>query len=358
MRPSTALLCVAMTLAGAILALRQVPAARAAQAAPAEGPGVAAFADAREPQVLAECPHGAPPRFAIVPGPPRKIDPNPKIAAIPGVIAAGRHWKQVWHDRGVNADGIIGLPNGDILIAHPLNSDVIELSPTGRAKVVYQDTDTGGALSMNKMGALFVAERGLRASIWELAPQHRVLANRYDGGSFDCIGGLLNDIAAAANGGVYFTQGGLFYAAPDGTVTRYGEDLNTNGIVLSRDEKTLYVTNAGSIVTFDVQPDGALTHQHTLAQVPGGGGDGMTIDSEGRLYDTGFAGVRVIGADGSIIGTIPAPLDLNSVTFGGKDKKTLFAVGYARNNKPGIAGIRAEILTIPMQAQGYLERAK
>jgi len=74
---------------------------------------------------------------------------------------------------------------------------------------------------------------------------------------------------------------------------------------------------------------------------------------------TGYPGVRVISPDGTVLGTIPAPLDLISVTFGGANKQTLFAVGFRRNNKPGIAGIAAaEILTIPMLAQGYAGRAK
>jgi gluconolactonase len=356
---SQTLITVTLTLLGTTAAGTSV--ALAAQRAPTEGPGVQAAADARESQVLAECPHGPPqrPNFGGAAGQRPKPNAHYRVTAIPDVIKGGEHWKIIWHAPGNNADGIIGLPNGDILIAQNNNSDVIELSPSGRAKVVYQDTDTGGALSMNKQGQLFIAERGLRASIWQLAPQHKVLANRYDGGPFDCIGGVLNDIAAASNGGVYFTQGGLYYAAPDGTVTKYGQDLRTNGIVLSPDEKTLYVTNQGSVVAFDVQSNGSLTNQRTLAQLPGGGGDGMTVDSQGRLYVTGYPGVRVISPDGMVLGTIPAPTDLISVTFGGPNKKTLFAVGFVRNNKPGVAGIaRAEILTIPMEAQGYTERAK
>lgn len=357
---STTLLTVTLTLLGT--ATIGTGAAFAAQKPPTEGPGVQAAADTREAQVVAECPNGPPQRPNFGGGGAQqrpKISANYHVTAIPDVIKAGQHWKVIWHAPGNNADGIIAASNGDILIAQNNNSDVVQLSPAGKAKIAYQDTDTGGALSMNKQGQLFIAERGLRAAIWELAPQHKVLANRYNGGSFDCIGGVLNDIAAASNGGVYFTQGGLYYAAPDGTVTKYGDNLRTNGIVLSPDEKTLYVTNAGSLVAFDVQPNGALTNQRTLAQLPGGGGDGMTVDSQGRLYVTGFAGVRVIGPDGTVLGTIPAPLDLISTTFGGPNKQTLFAVGFVRGNKPGVAGIvRAEVLTIPMQAQGYQDRAK
>lgn len=354
-----------------IVALGLFSAATAfAAAAPPEGPGIQAATDAREPQVLqTEC-------KAVKPPPPlnpadlaRRAGAAPKpvpyrVTAIPGIVKAGARWKVLWTVPGDDADGIIATPDGGILIARNNDSDVVKLMPDGHHTVVYQDTDTGGALSENKMGQLFIVERGLRASIWELAPQHKVLADRYMDGPLDCIGGVLNDLAAASNGGVYFTMGGLFYAAPDGTVTQYGRDLRTNGIVLSPDEKTLYVTNGGTLVALDVQPNGALTNQRTVVTLPGGGGDGSTVDSQGNIYVTGFAGVRVISPDGQVLGTIPAPLNLIAVTFSGKDKKTLFAVEEVRTNKPnlaiGIAGLfaRMELVSIPMEAQGYADRAK
>jgi gluconolactonase len=354
MKATTALFVMALGLAGTSLALAQKP--------PTEGPGVQAARDTREPAVLASCKNPPPPSRPFAGAPPAqpKIAAHPKVDAIPEVVAAGAKWKVIWQAKGNNADGIIGMPNGDILLAQNNNSDVIELTPKGKAKVVYQDTDTGGALSMNKQGQLFIDERGLRAAVWELSPQHRVLANRLQNGdSLDCLGGVLNDLTALSNGGVYFTQGGIYYAAPDGTVTPYGSHLQTNGIILSPDEKTLYVTSGGNLVALDVQQDGSLTNQRVLAKLPGGGGDGSTIDSQGRIYVTGYPGVRVIAPDGTVLGTIPAPMQLISVAFSGPDKKTLFAVGEKRGTQPGAAGIAAMvILTIPMSAQGYAERAK
>ncbi len=113
---------------------------------------------------------------------------------------------------------------------------------------------------MNPKGTLFVVNRGLNRSIEELAPQRKVLANTaVNGDPLDCVGGL-NDIVADSKGGVYFTMGGLYHADPKGVVTRYGQNLQTNGIILNPDEKTVYVTNGGTLVAMDVQPDGSL-HQ-------------------------------------------------------------------------------------------------
>ena len=105
----------------------------------------------------------------------------------------------------------------------------------------YSDTNTGGALAMNKQGALFVVQRGLPQEIWQLAPTRRRLVNSYQGEPLDCAGGLLNDVTADSKGGVYFTKGGVHYADAKGVVTKYGT-VGGNGIILSPDEKTLYVT--------------------------------------------------------------------------------------------------------------------
>ena len=49
-------------------------------------------------------------------------------------------------------------------------------------------------------------------------------------------------MTADSKGGVYFTMGGVYYANPQGVVSgRYGM-VGGNGIILSPDEKTLYVT--------------------------------------------------------------------------------------------------------------------
>ena len=184
----------------------------------------------------------------------------------------------------------------------------MKLDANGRPSVVYSDTHTGGSLSMNTKGALFIVQRGLRTGILQLAPRRAVLADRYQGDVLDCIGGNPNDLTADSRGGVYFTMGGVYYADPKGVVTKYGENITPNGIILSADEKTLYVTNGPALAAFDVRPDGSLTNQRQFARLEGGGnGDGSTIDAAGRIYVTTNPGVQVISPTGSYLGIIPTP---------------------------------------------------
>src|SRR6185503_10518784 len=88
---------------------------------------------------------------------------------------------------------------------------------------------------MSKKGELFVVSRGLPTSIMQLEPMRKTLADTYNGEPLDCIGGVINDLTADSKGGVY-------YANSRGVVTKYGTLTGVNGIILSADEKTLYVT--------------------------------------------------------------------------------------------------------------------
>jgi gluconolactonase len=345
--------------ATAVIGQSQVPRLPPAPANPTP-PSLQANADPGYDAVLAACenpPQKFPPIHWPASGPPPR---DYTVTEIPGVIAAGQQWKFLWQEAGNNGDGIVGTNDGGLLIAQNDNSAVVKLDKNGKPSVAYADTHTGGAVSMNSKGALFIVERGLRPAIWQLSPKRRLLANTYQGDTMDCIGGVLNDLSADSKGGAYFTMGGLYYASPAGVVTKYGDNLRTNGIILSPDEKKLFVTNVNTVVVFDVQPDGSLTNQRDFAKLQEKtAGDGSTTDADGRIYVSTNPGIQVIGADGQWLGLIPAPRDVISVSFGGPGKKTLFILARGAEDSDGkqIANA-AQVYSIQMIAQGYKGRPK
>lgn len=349
-RTFTALSLVAALLAAAP-ALAQLPVGRAQPA----GSGVQAGSDVRDSLIRSMCKHQEPPPARR--GAFRPRSPGPfayTVKEIPGVVAADVRWKLIWVHNGNNLDGIIAQPDGSILGAQNDSSDVVKITPDGRMTVEYVDTNTGGTLTENKQGTLYVLERGLIPSVWELAPERKMIADSYQGEPLECWGrAALDSPAALQNGGVYFGWAGVYYASPQGAVNKVF-DHEVNDIILSRDEKQLYLASEGKIYVGDVGADGMLSHVHVLSEIPGGGNDGLTIDSEGRIYVTGYPGVRVFTADGKYLGTIPAPRNLISVTFAGPEKKTLFAVAYVLES--GQHGFD-ELYTLPMIAQGYSGRA-
>jgi gluconolactonase len=306
------------------------------------------------------------------------------VTEIPGVIAGGQRWKVIYEDMGNNADGIVGLDDGSLLLAQNSKSDVVRIDKDGKSSIPYTDTFTGGSLAANAKGQLFIGERALGNAIWTLKPERKLFANMYNGEPLDCVGGIINDMSADAKGGVYMTLGGVYYANPQGVVMGRFGTIGGNGIILSPDEKTLYVTgrlgaaggrggaagtgaaaaaggggagNNGGLVAFDVQADGSLTNERQFAETCG---DGSTVDAAGRIYCTGgrmpdpadptktIAGIGVISPQGKILGIIPVPRNMITLAFGGPDKKTLF--GAAIND--------VQVFSIQMIAQGNKGRPK
>ena len=289
--------------------------------------------------------------------------PGPRaytVTDIPGVIAAGQRWTFIWQEAGNNGDGIVGTDDGGLLIAQNDNSKIVKLDRNGKPLVVYSDTHTGGSVSISRKGDIFIVQRGLKTGILQLAKTRKALANTYNGDPLDCVGGNPNDLSADSKGGVYFTQGGVYHADAKGTITKYGDNITPNGIVLSADEKRLYVTNGPTLAAFDVQRDGSLTNQREFAKLEGGGnGDGSTIDAAGRIYVTTNPGVQVIGPDGRYLGIIPTPRGVISTAFGGRDKKMLYVLARGAKDASGneVANA-AQVWAIQMIAQGYKGRAK
>jgi len=145
------------------------------------------------------------------------------------------------------------------------------------------------------------------------------------------------------------------------------QNIRSNGIMLSADGKTLYVTNDTTILAFTVQPDGSTRDRRDFATLPGDkGADGMTIDSAGRLYVTASQGVHVFSPEGRHLGLIPTPRAPITVAFSGRDKKMLYvpqmgAVGP--DGKPwstpkGVRNTAMTIYRIPMLAGGFKGRPK
>jgi L-ascorbate metabolism protein UlaG (beta-lactamase superfamily) len=160
-----------------------------------------------------------------------------------------------------------------------------------------------------------------------------VLAHSYQGKKFNS----LNDLWIDPNGGVYFTdprygprdnmeQDGehVYYLSPDRKrlIRVISDMVRPNGVIGTPDGKRLYVADHGGKKTFvyDINKDGTLSNKTLFAEE---GSDGMTIDNEGNIYLTTKV-VAVYNKKGQKIEEIQVPEQPANVTFGSKDKQTLF----------------------------------
>lgn len=258
------------------------------------------------------------------------------VQDIPGIVAVGEEWQLVWHGTN-NADGIVASEDGGLLFAQEQPRQIGKLDVDGNYSIALTNTRGVGSLSIDADGRLLGVERSCTdpgrqdpapcsepTAVSIIAPQRRVLADAYNGESL----GRLNDLVADRSGGAYFTSGGAFYVDNSGRVSSLGDDIRANGIMLSPDERVLYVTNREVVVAFDVGADGAVANRRDFARLEAGGnGDGMAVDAEGRLYVTSRPGIQIFAPDGRYLGLVPTPRYAISVAFAGPDKRFLYFVG-------------------------------
>ena len=128
--------------------------------------------------------------------------------------------------------------------------------------------------------------------------------------------GDVNDLVIDKAGGVYFTdpmfraptplpQGKtcVYYVDAAGKVTRLIDDLpNPNGVLLSLDEKTLYVFPSGQkqMMSYPIESPGKIGKGKVFCELEqakaggNGGGDGGTIDVKGNVYITSATRVTAL----------------------------------------------------------------
>jgi gluconolactonase len=298
------------------------------------------------------------------------------VTEIPGVVAAGARWTLAWQGTD-NADGLVGTSDGGLLFAQEQPNRVSKLDRHDRVSVSLPGTHGAGSVAVDAKGRILAVERTCTdpgrpatappcaepTAVTVLAPARRILADNIDGKPL----GRLNDLVVDRKGGVYFTSGGAFYVSAAGRVTSVDENIRANGIMLSPDERILYVTNGAVVLAFDIQPDGTVTNRRDFGRLEAGGaGDGLAVDAAGRLYVTSAPGVQVLGRDGKYLGVIPTPRNVISVAFSGADKRVLYVVGSGALGPDGREfttpeGVRNNAKTIyrlPMRAQGFKGRAK
>jgi gluconolactonase len=151
-----------------------------------------------------------------------------------------------------------------------------------------------------------------------------------------------NDLTFASNGDLYFTdQGQTGLQDPSGRVFRLRTDGNVdclignvpspNGLVLSKDEKTLFlaVTRANQVWRLPLHPDGTTSKVGAFINMSGGSGpDGMALADDGSIAvaHVGHGSVWIFDRLGEPRYRLVSCEDLTvtNIAFGGSAGKTLF----------------------------------
>ena len=313
---------------------------------------------------------------------PAQLAPTPDAlvsTAIPGIVAAGTPLVLV--KAGLtSSEGPIAAPDGSVYFSEPGISRVYRVDAEDHFTVLFDpqraDDPSGErwrlpALAVDSKGTLYACRRAgphIGIAIIYPADQARFIAESYHGMPFIAP----NDLSMARDGGIYFTDPGegeqrahaIYYVRASGEVILATDNLGSpNGLVLSRDEKTLYAVDARSeyFYAYDVQSDGSLGNRRNVARLAGvvqtdkgmnNGIDGMTIDEQGRLYVISNAGVEVFSAAGAPLGILELPIKAQNLAFAGKDGHTLYIVGHSKTARDG------NLYKVRMLARKFAGRAK
>ena len=223
---------------------------------------------------------------------------------------------------------------GNIFFSDIPNNRIHKWSLDGKLTTFRENSGGANGLYFDRKGNLLACEGGGRRLV-SIDPEGNVtvLADKYDGKPFNS----LNDLWIDPKDGVYFTdprygrrdnmeQDGehVYYLTPDGKkVIRVIDDMvRPNGVIGTRNGKKLYVADHGGKKTFvyKINEDGTLSNKKLFAPE---GSDGVTTDNQGNVYLTTKV-VAVYNKKGEKIEEIEVPEQPANVTFGGRDKKTLF----------------------------------
>jgi gluconolactonase len=289
---------------------------------------------------------------------------------IPGVIAGGTKVTPI-KDGFQGTEGPITLPDGSLIFTETNASKITKIDKDNNISTFMENTNGANALAFDTKGRMIAVQTmpgSMKVGVIYPRGSEAVFTDNFEGKPYL----RPNDLVVTKAGGVYFTDMGggggggatpalpnsVYYIPPGGRVMRVVEGVERpNGIQLSRDERVLYLNNAGGeyLLAFDIQPDGRLTNRRNFAKYEGvtanaqgvnSQADGLAIDSEGRVYAAMPNGVQVFSPQGQHLGTIPTSRRVQNLAFAGADKKTLYMVGSGAAFK------------VQMTAQGFKDRVK
>jgi sugar lactone lactonase YvrE len=206
--------------------------------------------------------------------------------------------------------------------------------------VFKNPSGNSNGLTIDKQGNLILCQHGLR-QVSRLGADGSFipLASKYKGKRLNSP----NDIVVAIDGSVFFTDppyglgkdeksetgfSGIYRVMPTGKLYLLDSTLgHPNGIVISNDQKKLYVDDSEEriICTWDIINDSTIANKTQIAHMePKGSTDGMKLDSEGYLYSTGPGGIWIYSPDGKFLRIIEVPGQNTNCAWGDSDRKTLY----------------------------------
>ncbi len=208
-------------------------------------------------------------------------------------------------------------PDGRILFNDIPNERTHIYDPkTGEISIYREPSGRANGLYFTATGALIACEGGNRRLTRSWGDEVTVLADDFEGKKLNSP----NDCVIDGAGGIYFTDPrygnndgreidieAVYYFDRRGKLTQVVNDMGKpNGIILSPDNKTLYIadTKDKKIIAYDVIGEGKITNKREFANI---GSDGLTVDVRGNIYCTWQGEIVAFAPDGKEVLRLKCP---------------------------------------------------
>jgi gluconolactonase len=252
------------------------------------------------------------------------------------------------------AEGPVYFADGRFLVFSDIpNNRMLKWDEeTNQVSLFRNPSNFSNGNTRDRQGRLVTCEHGMRR-VTRTEPDGKitVLAERYQGKRLNSP----NDVVVASDGSIWFTDPpygilsdyegykadseigrcNVYRVDPaSGEVRIVADDFDKpNGLVFSKDEKTLYIADSGRshgpdkphhVRAFDVTGDGRLKNSRVFAEIDPGIPDGIRVDVHGNLWVSAGDGVQCFAHDGELIGKILIPEAVANICFGGPRRNRLF----------------------------------
>ena len=249
------------------------------------------------------------------------------------VLDASNPWEQIEGTYGFT-EGPAADGKGNLYFSDIPNSKIFRIDPDGHVTEFAHDTGGANGLMFAPDGKLYACQsRADRVVAYDANAKVETIAEGIT---------APNDIAINAGGGIYVTEPPkhqIWFIDSSHNKTVVAKDpivAFPNGVRFTPDQSQIVVADTKGVRLWIYQtlPDGQLANREGWydAQIQPGDidsrADGMTFDTDGRLYVATKLGIQVFDQAGRVVGIINKPQPqkaLATVGFGGPELNYLYA---------------------------------
>ncbi len=248
------------------------------------------------------------------------------------LLIPGQDWELVGEGYKFT-EGTGGNEKGEVYYQDVPQSKTYKVDVNGKVTLLEYDAKKASGTSVGSDGKYYTAAGGAKQILsYDKNLKATVVADSIDG----------NDLIVANNGNIYVTApdgnrpGKLMLVRPNGEKVVVDDGLKfPNGVTLSTDQTTLYVTESAShwVTAYSIKADGTLSNKQKYGwlHVPdtdeNAWPDGLKSDTAGRLYVATRIGIQVLDQLGRVNAILPAPpsnSQTSNVYFGGPALDVLY----------------------------------